>query len=63
MEKHSPQKIVEILHSIKELSVKDGELDVLFIDSTSGWESISGFIPESFTRQLLELIEGHLLES
>lgn len=61
MEKHSPEKIVEILHSIKELSVKDGELNVLFVDSTAGWESIPGFIPGSFTRKLLELIEDHLL--
>lgn len=61
MEKHSPEKIIEILRSIEKLSVDDGELDTLFVDSTSGPESISGFIPGSFTRELLELIEKHLL--
>ena len=60
--KHTPEKIVKILHSIKILSVKDGELDVCF-DKDCYFSGISGFIPGSFTRQLLELIEDYLLEN
>jgi hypothetical protein len=61
MEKHSPEKIIEILRSIDKLTIdSNGELDTLFIDSTSGPEGITEFIPGSFTRELLELIEWHL---
>jgi len=61
MEKHSPEKIIEILRSIEKVSLDaSGQLDTLFIDSTSGPEGIRGFIPGSFTRELLELIEWHL---
>ena len=59
--KHSPEKIVEILHSIKNFSIEDGELDTWFEDSQY-FEGIRGFIPNSFTRDLLELIERHLLD-
>jgi hypothetical protein len=59
--KYSPEKIVEILHSVKKFSVKDGELDTWFQDSQYP-EGIRGFIPGSFTRELLELIERHLLD-
>lgn len=59
--KHSPEKIVEILHSIKKFSIEDGELDTWFEDSQYP-EGIRGFMPNSFTRDLLELIERHLLD-
>lgn len=58
--KKSPEEIVQILHSIKTLIIEDGELDTWFQDSTCG-EGIRGFIPGSFIRELLELIEDHLL--
>ena len=63
IEKHSPEKIIEILRSIDKLTLNsNGELDTLFVDSICGPEGISGFIPGSFTRELLELIEWHLLD-
>jgi len=60
MEKHPPERIIEILHSIKKLFVKDGELDTWFDDDQYA-SGIRSFIPDSFTRQLLELTEDHLL--
>lgn len=60
--KHSPEDIVKILHSITKLSVADGELDTWFeFDETPS--GIRSFVPNSFTRKLLELIEDHLLEN
>jgi len=58
--KKTPEEIVEVLHSITRLSVKDGELDVWF-EGDPYVNGIRGFIPQSFTRELLELIEDHLL--
>jgi len=59
--RYSPEEIVRILNSIERVSVEDGELDIWFKDSNSP-EGIRGFIPGSFTRELLELIEDHLLD-
>ena len=60
--KHAPEDIVKILHSINNLSVNDGELDIWFeIDEYPS--SIHSFAPNSFTRLLLELIEDHLLQA
>lgn len=59
--KKSSKEIIEILNSIEKLSVEDGELDTWFKDSTTGPEAITGFIPGSFTRELLELIEKHMM--
>ena len=65
-EKHTPEQIVEILHSINRLSVenKAKELDTWFTNSSYPEypEGIRSFIPGSFTRRLLELIEDYLLE-
>ena len=59
-ERHSPEKIIEILRSITKLEItKTGELDTWF--DVSYPESINSFVPGSFTRELLELIESHLL--
>lgn len=59
--KQSPKEIIEILHSIEKLSVEDGELDTWFKDTEFPMVTRE-FIPESFTRQLLDLIEGYLLD-
>lgn len=61
MSKFSPEDIVDILHSVSRLSIEDGELDAFFDDSQEPM-GIREFIPSSFTRQLLELIERHLLD-
>ena len=61
MNYYKPEDIVQILNSIKKLSIEDGELDVLFYGFDSP-ESISGFERNSFTRNLLELIESTLKE-
>jgi hypothetical protein len=61
-DKHSPEQIIEILRSIKYLSITDGELDTYFVDSEIP-EGINSFIPGSFTRELLEMIESHLLDT
>ena len=60
---HSPEKIVEILHSITKVSLDESlELDTWFDGKVGNGdiEGINGFIPNSFTRELLELIEKHL---
>ncbi len=59
--KYSSEDIVKILHSIKKFSVEDGELDTWFEDSEYA-EGVRGFIPGSFTRELLELVERHLFD-
>ena len=60
MPKHTPEEIVQILHSISKLSTKDKELDTWFGNEPHA-SGIHSFVPESFTRQLLELIEDYLL--
>lgn len=62
---YTPEEIIETLHSIKKLSVKDGELDVWQKETEKDYphnaSGISSFIPGSFTYDLLCLIEEHLL--
>jgi hypothetical protein len=56
---HSPEKIVEILHSITKLELNEvGELETWFDSSYP--EVARSFVLGSFTRELLELIESHL---
>jgi hypothetical protein len=51
------KEIIDILHSIKDVRLEDGELEVKFeVD----WESTSGYNHNSFTEQLLLLIEDTL---
>jgi hypothetical protein len=57
----TPVEVLSILHSFKELSIKDGELDVKLADDTC-WSVSTSFVPGSFTRELVELIEKHLLD-
>ena len=59
-DRHSPEKVIEILRSITKLEIDhEGVLDVWFEGGESA-ESINSFIPGSFTRELLVLIEQHL---
>jgi hypothetical protein len=58
--KYTPEEVIEILHSIKKLSVKYGELDT-WINDDKYSSRIQGYMPGSFTRELLELIQKHLL--
>lgn len=60
--KRTPKEIVAILHSISSLDIVDDELEVYF-DDDKYQSKITGFIPDSFTRQLLELIEDYLLDN
>jgi hypothetical protein len=53
------ESIIKLLHSINRLSVADGHLEVWINDEVS---TISEFISGSFTRELLELIEDHMLK-
>lgn len=59
----TPQQIVEILHSIKDVRLnQNGDLEVKFNEApTDDWESIFGYNHGSFTQQLLLLIEDELL--
>jgi hypothetical protein len=59
--KKTPEDIVKILHSITKVEIDQGELDTYFEDDKNP-SGIRGFIPGSFTRELLELIEEHLLK-
>lgn len=56
----SPEDIVTILHSINTVQVDCNELEVFFEDSTIP-ETIPSFIPGTFTRELLELIDRHIV--
>lgn len=59
--KHSPEKIVEILHSIDKITIND-EVDFWFKDNDKHPESLHGFHYGSFTRCLMELIESYLID-
>jgi hypothetical protein len=61
MMRKTPEEIIKVLHSITKVKIDQGELDTWFDDDTIP-SGIRGFIPNSFTRELLELIEVHLLE-
>jgi len=62
--KSSPQGIIEILHSISNIKINEEtsikEIDFYFNSSTEPMTA-SEFIPDSFTRQLCELIENYLI--
>lgn len=57
--KYSAEEILEVLHSITGLSVRDGELDTFF-NHGHIIEGIHSFMPGCFTRELLELIESSI---
>ena len=60
----SPEQIIQILHSIKDVRLdKDRAIEVKFDDTSkktfpSGWEPGAGY--NGFTQQLLLLIEASL---
>ena len=57
-----PSKIVEILHSIKDVKIEDdGDVVVYFNDSEEGFV-VREFNRNSFTRELIELIEDYATE-
>lgn len=61
----TPAQIIELLHSIQDVRLDaDGELEVKFKDPDpvwkDGWEANAGYIPGSFTQELLLLIEAAL---
>lgn len=58
--KYTPESILEALHSIKRISIEEGELDTWIGDDASA-SSVREYMQGSFTRDLLELIEKHLL--
>jgi len=58
--RQNPNSIIDILHSIKKVEIApDGTL-VVWQDECQYPDSISAFIPKSFTYDLLCLIEEHL---
>jgi hypothetical protein len=61
-EQNKAEHLLTILRSISNFSVKDKELDVWFDDGTNV-SSIREFVSGSFTRELLQLIEDHLLDN
>ncbi len=63
--KLSPKHIIDVLHSIKDVRLdKDNEVEVLFDPPSTtfpgGWEPNAGFVYNSFTQQLLALIQDGL---
>jgi len=57
---YTPKQIIQILRSIENISFDiSGEMDIQF-DGDLNSCVIHSFIPGSFTRELLELIEKHL---
>jgi hypothetical protein len=59
-DKKSPEEIITILHSIRCVKIDCNELEAYFEESTIP-ETIPSFIPGSFTRELLELIDKHII--
>lgn len=57
---HTVETVMDVLRSIQRVSVGGGYLETWFDEDEYG-SSITSFIPGSFTRELLELIENHLL--
>lgn len=55
------EEIINTLHSITKLDIVDGELDT-FIDNKNEPFGIGEFELDSFTRELLELIEFHMMK-
>ena len=56
----SPQEIINILRSIQDVRLNEKrEFEVRFTDSVA-WETNNGYIYNSFTEQLLCLIEDSL---
>lgn len=56
----NPQNIIDILHSIKKITIDEcHQMVVKFNDSHEEFTS-SEFVPETFTKELLNLIERHL---
>lgn len=60
----TPEEIIDILHSITNVRLKDDEVEAQFKMRQSpfpdGWEPNAGYNPGSFTEQLLLLIEAEL---
>lgn len=54
------KELIKLLHSISRLSVQSGELEIWFEGDANPY-SIREFENGSLTRELLELIERHLL--
>lgn len=60
MNKLTPEYILQILHSFTKIQVVDNEVEVLFGECTAPMASIE-FISNTFTKDLIELIEYHLI--
>jgi hypothetical protein len=58
------EKIIEILHSIEDVRLVNEEVEVKFKNPDpcwkDGWQPNAGFIYNSFTSELLNLIEASL---
>lgn len=58
------KEIITILHSIKDVKFENGEVWVKFTEESTtfpdGWEPNAGFNYNSFTQELLILIEAEL---
>jgi hypothetical protein len=61
--RHNAEEIIKILHSIRSVSFgKDGELYVYFNGDIVAMTK-KEFVKGSFTRSVLKIIEGFLLET
>lgn len=58
---YSAQEIVDILQSIEKVQIADGELEIFLRGDETGASVCTGFIPGSFTRELMDLIYDHML--
>lgn len=60
----SAKEIIDILQSIKDVRLNNDEIEVKFKEESTtfpdGWEPNAGFKYNSFTEQLLLLIEAEL---
>lgn len=58
----SPREIINILHSIQNVRLNEGQVEADFIDllSPNRWESNEQFVFNTFTYRLLLLIEAEL---
>lgn len=57
---YTPEEIVDILQSIERVEVVGDELEIYLKGDTTGASVYTGFVPGSFTRELMELIYHHM---
>ena len=59
---YTAQEIVDILDSIEKVEIVNEELEISFKSGDARASVFTSFVPDSFTRELMELIYHHMTE-